>query len=202
MGDRSAGEADSVLWTRTVEGDPDAFAELYRRHGKRIYNYLFRRVGDWSEAEDLTASVFLEAYRRRHEVAIPEEKVGAWFFGIATNLAHNRRRSLRSARRLLERLAGAVSARPGESDASARAEAREQMGAVLAAMSALPREQQDVVALCLWSGLSYEDAAVALSIPIGTVRSRLSRARAALAELEPGSRHGISQNQEVEELLR
>lgn len=63
---------------------------------------------------------------------------------------------------------------------------------VLRRLRTLPREQQDVVALCLWSGLSYEEASVALSVPVGTVRSRLARARAALAELDPGSRHRLA----------
>jgi RNA polymerase sigma-70 factor (ECF subfamily) len=56
-------------------------------------------------------------------------------------------------------------------------------------MRSLPVEQQDVIALCVWSGLSYEEAAAALGVPVGTVRSRLSRARAALAELEAPLRH-------------
>ena len=63
------------------------------------------------------------------------------------------------------------------------------MRSLLRRIAALPRQQQDVVALCLWSGLSYEEAAAALGVPIGTVRSRISRARAALAELDAASRH-------------
>lgn len=94
-------DPDSELWRRTVDGDAEAFAELYRRHSKRIYNYLFRRLGDWSEAEDLLAAVFLEAYRRRREATVDGERVVAWLYGIATNLAHNRRRALWRGRRLL-----------------------------------------------------------------------------------------------------
>jgi RNA polymerase sigma-70 factor, ECF subfamily len=63
------------------------------------------------------------------------------------------------------------------------------MRSVVTRIAALPRAQQDVVALCVWSELTYEEAAVALGVPIGTVRSRLSRARAALAELDDTSRH-------------
>jgi RNA polymerase sigma-70 factor (ECF subfamily) len=64
------------------------------------------------------------------------------------------------------------------------------MRSVLARLAALPRPQQDVVALCAWSGLSYDEAAVALGVPVGTVRSRLARARAAMTELDGASRHG------------
>ena len=195
-------EADSLLWRRTLEGDGEAFAELYRRHAPRIYNYLFRRLGSWSEAEDLTASVFLEAYRRRHEVVLHDEKVLAWLYGIATNLAHNRRRSLWRARRLLDRVVSAAAPAPDDPDLDGRVAAQEQMRAILARMRALPREQQDVLALCLWSGLSYEEAAVALSVPVGTVRSRLSRARRALAELEHESRHEPRSERETREVTQ
>jgi RNA polymerase sigma-70 factor (ECF subfamily) len=72
---------------------------------------------------------------------------------------------------------------------AARAEAAEQMRSVLMRVATLPRKHQDVVALCVWSQLSYEEAAAALGIPIGTVRSRLARARAAVAELGDAPRH-------------
>jgi RNA polymerase sigma-70 factor, ECF subfamily len=182
-------DTDASLWRRAVGGDAEAFAELYRRHAPRIYNYLFRRTGNWSEAEDLVASVFLEAYRRRRDAAVVDEKIVAWLFGIATNLAHNRRRSMWRGRRLIERAGAVASQAPAEPDAAARAEAAEQMRHILERLRSLPREQQDVIALCVWSGLSYEEAAAALGVPVGTVRSRLSRARASVAELEGPSRH-------------
>lgn len=198
-GERAA--SDGELWRLTVSGDSEAFGQLYRRHGKRIYNYLFRRLGSWSEAEDLLASVFLEAYRRRDEAVIEEERIVGWLFGIATNLARNRQRSLWRARRLLGQLVSSPSAASPENDAAARAEAREQVRALLERVRRLPKGQQDVIALCLWSGLTYEEAAVALSVPVGTVRSRLARARAALAELEPTSRHGVSTKSQRGEVI-
>ena len=74
-------------------------------------------------------------------------------------------------------------------DVAARVEAAAQMRSVLRRIASLPRQQQDVIALCIWSELSYEEAAAALGVPVGTIRSRLSRARAALAELEATPRH-------------
>jgi RNA polymerase sigma factor (sigma-70 family) len=193
--------SDGELWRLTVSGDSEAFGELYRRHGKRIYNYLFRRLGSWSEAEDLLASVFLEAYRRRNEAVIEEERIVGWLFGIATNLARNQQRSVWRARRLLGQLVSLPSMARPDPDAAARAEAREQVRALLERVRRLPKGQQDVIALCLWSGLTYEEAAVALSVPVGTVRSRLARARAALAELEQPSRHGVSTKSQRGEVI-
>lgn len=202
MASARAAVSDAELWRLTVDGNSEAFAELYRRHGKRIYNYLFRRLGNWSEAEDLVACVFLEAYRRRHEAVVDDGKVVGWLFGIATNMARNRQRSLWRARRMLARVAALASAAPPEIDAAARAAAQEQVRALLKRVGTLPNEQQDVIALCLWSGLTYEEAARALAIPVGTVRSRLSRARAALAELEePWGHEGDRDSQHGEVIL-
>ena len=179
--------SDELLWKASTRGDEGAFAELYERHARTIYNYLFRRLADWSEAEDLTAVVFLEAFRRRNEVVVVEGKLLPWLYGIATNVLRNRRRALRRQRDLTRQLARQPRVEDAP-DAPARAEAAAQMRSVLTRIARLPRAQQDVVALCIWSGLGYEEAAAALGVPVGTVRSRLARARAALTELdgEPG----------------
>jgi RNA polymerase sigma-70 factor (ECF subfamily) len=189
-GDRriSPAASDESLLRASASGDQRAFSELYERHAGTIYNYLFRRLGDWSEAEDLTAVVFLEAFRRRGEVVIVEGKLLPWLYGIATNVLRNRRRALWRHRHLVAQLAS----QPGTEvmpDVAARAEAAVQMRSVLTRIARLPRRQQNVVALCIWSGLSYEEAAAALGVPIGTVRSRLARARASLAELDGAPRH-------------
>jgi RNA polymerase sigma-70 factor (ECF subfamily) len=183
--------SDESLWQASASGDQRAFSELYERHARTIYNYLFRRLADWSEAEDLTAVVFLEAFRRRSEVAVVEGKL-SWLYGIATNVLRNRRRALWRSRHLVAQLAR----QPGTDmtpDVAARSDAAEQMRSVLKRIAKLPRQQQDVIALCVWSGLSYEEAAAALGVPVGTVRSRLSRARSSLdsplAELDGAPRH-------------
>lgn len=179
--------SDDALWEASSRGDGRAFSEIYERYARTIYNYLFRRLADWSEAEDLTAVVFLEAFRRRKEAVVDEGKLLPWLYGIATNVLRNRRRVQFRHRRLLAQL----ESRPptAEPDAAARAEAAAHMRTVLQRVTVLPRRQQDVVALCLWSDLSYAEAAVALGVPVGTIRSRLARARAALAELDDAPRH-------------
>jgi RNA polymerase sigma factor (sigma-70 family) len=180
--------SDEALLHASSNGDDQAFASLYERHARRIYNYLFRRLADWSEAEDLTAVVFLEAFRRRADAVLVEGELSPWLYGVATNVLRNRRRAQWRHRRLLSRLAG----EPWSSitsDLHERVEATERMRSVLTRIRRLPRSQQDVIALCVWSGLSYDEAATALGVPVGTVRSRLARARESLTELESASRH-------------
>lgn len=182
MGERS----DNELWRRAAAGDADAFGVLYERHARAIYNHLFRRCADWSLAEDLTSVVFLEAYRRRAGARIEEDKVLPWLYGVATNVLRNQRRSLR---RHAEALRRVPAPEPDAGTAAAvadRVDAERRMRSVLAALEGLTRADLDVLALCVWSDLSYEDAAAALSIPVGTVRSRLSRARRRLAQLSGG----------------
>ena len=192
-------ESDEALWRASASGDQRAFSKLYDGHAETIYNYLFRRLADWSEAEDLTAVVFLEAFRRRADVVVVDGKLLPWLYGIATNVLRNRRRALWRHRDLIAQLSSQPRAE-ATPDAAARAEAAAQMRSVLEQIGTLPRAQQDVVALCVWSGLSYEEAATALGVPVGTVRSRLARARAALVELDDAPRHReVEMAQEIAE---
>lgn len=174
----SALPSDERLLHAVRDGDERAFEALYEQHADTIYNYLFRRLADWSEAEDLTAVVFMEAFRRRGDAVVIEGKLLPWLYGIATNVLRNRRRTQWRNRRLLSRLAHEPTEPvPNLAD---RIEATERMRSLLEHTKELPRAQQDVLALCVWSGLSYEEAAAALGVPVGTVRSRLARAREAL----------------------
>jgi RNA polymerase sigma-70 factor, ECF subfamily len=183
---------DAALWQRAAAGETDAFGLLFERHVRTVYNYCFRRTGDWSQAEELTAIVFLEAWRRRREIQLEREDALPWLLGVATNLVRNLRRTHRRHRSAIERL-------PRERvadfaiDIDERLDDERQMRAVLRALGKLPRGDQDVLALCVWEGLSYEAAALALDIPVGTVRSRLSRARARLRELAPGNGHELNE---------
>jgi RNA polymerase sigma factor (sigma-70 family) len=182
---------DNELWRRAAAGEPEAFGLLYERHARAIYNYLFRRCGDWSVAEDLTSIVFLEAYRRRRETRIAEGKVLPWLYGVATNVVRNQRRSLRRYSEALRRVPPPEPELGVAVQAADRVDAQRQMRSVLAAFAQLPESDKDVLALCVWSELSYEDAAAALGVPVGTVRSRLSRARARLTELTGRGGHEL-----------
>jgi RNA polymerase sigma factor (sigma-70 family) len=180
--------ADSVLWARSREGDADAFAHLFERHAKAIYNYCFRRIGDWGAAEDLLSVVFLEAWRRRRK-ELPPDKVLPWLYGIATNVVRNRRRAERRYRAALARMPAPRFEPDFGDEIDARLDDERLIRRALELLGELPAPQQDVLVLCDWSELSYEDTALALGVPVGTVRSRLSRARAALRELDLASGH-------------
>ena len=170
-----------------AEADPAAFGMLFERHGRAVYNYCFRRTADWSAAEDLASVVFLEAWRKRNDVRLYGDSLLPWLYGVATNVLRNRSRSLRRYRSALARMPVEQEA-DFAADAGERIDDERQVRRVLAVFRLLPKRDQDVLALCVWSGLTYEEAAVALDLPIGTVRSRLSRARRRLrddCELSP-----------------
>jgi RNA polymerase sigma factor (sigma-70 family) len=183
--------SDAELWERAVNDDRDSFGSLFDRHADRIYQFCVRRTGDRSAAEDLTSTTFLHAWRRRAEARFAGESALPWLYGVAANLA---RRHLRGAGR--RRAALAVLADPSDeadpSDAVAhRMDESARLRTVLAVVRTLPLHDQELIALCVWQGLSYEETVVALRVPVGTVRSRLSRTRArlrrALRELGPAA---------------
>jgi len=164
-----------------TEADPAAFGTLFERHGRAVYNHCFRRTADWSAAEDLTSVVFLEAWRKRNDVRLHGDSLLPWLYGVATNVLRNRTRSLHRYRSALARIPIEQEADFAE-DAGERIDDERQLRRVLAVFRLLPKRDQDVLALCIWSSLTYEEAAVALDLPVGTVRSRLSRARSRLRD--------------------
>ncbi len=181
-------EIDRYLWKESVGGDPAAFGEIFQRHARTVYNYLFRRCGEWATAEDLTSIVFLEAWRRRGDVTLVNDSALPFLLGVAVNVLRNRRRAEFRYRAALRRLPAPAEGLDHEGDVVDRLEDERIMRGVVHAFSRLPKREQDVVSLCVWAGLTYEEAAAALDIPVGTVRSRLSRGRGRLRELigEPG----------------
>ena len=191
---------DSVLWSRARSGDADAFGVLFERHARTIYNYCFRRVGSWAVAEDLVSIVFLEAWRRVDK-QLPCGKELPWLFGIATNVVRNRGRAERRYAAALRRVPQPSPDPSFADDSDQRVDDEDLVGRVLALLRRLPRREQDVFALCALSELSYEDAAVALGIPVGTVRSRLSRARTRLRELDSDSGHEGETKQTIKEAV-
>ncbi len=161
--------------------DAVAFGALFGRHAQSVYTFCARRTADLALAEDLTSITFLEAWRHRDRVPSPEDGGPLpWLLGVANNVVRNARRTQRRYQRVLERIPAPSVAPPAEDHAVARSVTEAKLRDALHAISELSEREQEVVMLVLWSGLSYHEAATALAIPVGTVRSRLSRARSKL----------------------
>ena len=190
--------SDADLWARSRAGDSEAFGLLFERHAKLVFNYCFRRIGNRETARDMLQVVFLEAWRRRDKDLAPD-KVLPWLYGIATNVLRNQRRSERRFAAALRRLPRAEAAPDFADGADERVDYERAAQEALSRLSSLPKREQDVFALCVGMELTYEEAAFALDIPIGTVRSRLSGARARLGELDSGSGHEQGESTTVQE---
>lgn len=165
---------------RPPRGTEAAFDALYRRYAEPVYRYCLRQTGDADMAEDALAIVFLEAWRRHGEVDLTSRPAEPWLYGVARNVLRNQRRARRRRDATLRSLGHA---RPPDAydDVSERVERRQVLDALLRSLHALPPAQRAVVGLCVLEDRTYEAAAGALRIPVGTVRSRLSRARLHLA---------------------
>jgi RNA polymerase sigma factor (sigma-70 family) len=176
------GASDQQLWRLAGLGDTAAFGPLFDRHATAVYNHLFRRTANWSEAEDLTSAVFLQAWRGRSKVVIDRESALPWLLGVANYVLRNHQRASRRYRAALRRIVPADESAADHADAVAAAVDSERlMAEVRRALSGLPRHEREVVELCAWSGLDQTAAAVALGVSVGTVKSRMYRARRHLA---------------------
>lgn len=159
---------------------PADFAQVFDRHFDVVHSYIRKRVG-MSLADDLASQTFLIAFdsRARYDQARPNAR--PWLLGIATNLIHGKRRQEERQLRAYAKTGDEPGIDPLEG-VVARADAvrwRAQLAAVLAA---LPKEEADPLLLFAWAELSYEEIADAMQLPIGTVKSRLSRARRRIRE--------------------
>ena len=123
-----------------------------------------------------TSAVFLEAWRRRQAVRLDSDSILPWLLAVANNVIRNANRSLRRHQRLLAKLPPPIQADDFVDEAAGRLDDEREMANMLRLLTALRTEEQEVIALCDWAGLSYAQTATALDVPLGTVRSRLSRA--------------------------
>jgi RNA polymerase sigma factor (sigma-70 family) len=171
---------DATLWERAGDGDGEAFGQLFDRHSRAVYNHCFRLTASWSTAEDLTSTTFLLAWRQRNRMRLANDSIRPWLLAVATNAVRSYRRSLGRRLRLIERAPAELPAADHADDVAGRVDDERRMTVVLAELRKLTPAEQEAVALCLWSGLGYTEAAAALGVAEVTVRSRISRARAKL----------------------
>jgi RNA polymerase sigma factor (sigma-70 family) len=174
---------DAALRARVRASDPEAFEALFDGCARKVYNYAFRMTGSWQVAEDVVSLTFLEAWRLRAKVQPEGGSLDPWVLGICVNVIRNITRAERRHRAAMSRLPPASPFPDFADELASRVDDATQMAAVRAAMSRLGQREREVIGLCVWSGLSYDAAAQALGVPVGTVRSRLSRARRKLEQL-------------------
>lgn len=181
-------ETDSQ-WVRRVQaGDVNAFEPLVERHQKAIYNLLYRWLGDYDEAADVAQEVFLAAFGAIAQFR-GEAKFSTWLYQIAINHARNRRKQLAAKRPNLAPLDGDEAQEDGDPvarlphpapDAAQLMEQEECARQIQLGLDQLPSDDALIIVLHDLQGKSYDEIAELLQIPLGTMKSRLHRARQAL----------------------
>lgn len=158
----------------------EALGQAFDDRAQAVFRYCARHCGDRGLAEDLMSVVFLEAWRSRDRALLIDNTLRPWLLGIAANVVSNSRRSLRRHRAALDRYQASADrlVEPDHADSAvAAADASWDRARLDVAFAALSTKDRQVADLCLIEGLSPAQAAVALSLPIGTVKSRLAHAR-------------------------
>ncbi len=169
-------EMDDAELIRRSRDDPEQFAALFDRYVHQIHHYAARRLGP-QVADDITAETFLTAFRRRDSYDLARTLARPWLYGIATTLVARHRRGEERLLRALSRTGADLPPEPMADTVISRVAAQEEERRIAKALAGLSRGDRDVLLLVAWGDLSYEEVAQALGIPVGTVRSRLHRAR-------------------------
>ncbi len=186
--ERLRGSSDADIIADSVD-DPSGFAVIFDRHYDAIWGYLDRRVGR-GLADELTADTFVRAFATRGRYDLAYRAARPWLYGIATNLVRRHARAEERRRRAYSRAAEPDQTGGGLDGAEARADAAALGPAVAAALARLQAPDRDSLLLLALTDLDYGGIAIATGVPVGTVRSRLHRARrhlrVELALAEPG----------------
>lgn len=186
-------DAEHMLRSRT---DAGSFAALYDRYAAELYRYAYQRVGAQT-AEDLVADTFLAAFQRRASYDPSREVARPWLYGILTRKLARHYRTEKARYRAVARSAPETVVDSVDDRIAARVTAAGLRAPLAAALGRLSSGDRDVLLLVAWCGFSYDEVASALDIPVGTVRSRLHRARrkvrAVLGETDPTGEPGDGQ---------
>ena len=168
--------ADDAALIKQPWDQAEAFAEIYDRHAGPIYRYVARRLGEGA-ADDVVAETFLAAFRARRRYDLRQPSARPWLYGIAANVIGKQRRTEVRMLRAFAR-SGLDPVVEGDADRSdSRVSAAALQRDLAAALAGLAARDRDALLLIAWADFSYHEVALALDIPIGTVRSRLNRAR-------------------------
>jgi RNA polymerase sigma factor (sigma-70 family) len=172
---------DDAAVMRHSLSDPERFAVLVHRHAGAITRYVTRRLGA-DAAEDVAAETFLVAFRQRASYAGDGSDCLPWLYGIATRLCHRHWRSETRQLRLLARTGADPVIEPFTDQVEAQVTASAVKPRLAEALSRLPKTQRDALLLRAWADLTYDQIAAATGVHLGTVQSRISRARRRLRE--------------------
>lgn len=175
----SDGMSDAECVRRLQRGETDAFETLVRRHEKTIFNLVYRMLGDYDEAAEISQEVFLSAFRAVGQFR-GEANFSTWLYRIALNHASTKRKSLGARQQRMvpvERADPLSDPQPGPPEILEKKQIRER---VQFALNQLDPEDAEVILLRDLQDVPYDEVARVLDIPVGTVKSRLHRARQAL----------------------
>lgn len=186
---------DSALVRTMLGGDREAFAELYRRRQRDVYRFALHMTGAQDLAEDVTQEVFIVLMRKGNQYDELKGSVNAFLLGITRNHVLRRLRQERSFVSFADTVSDVAINETGISETLTRTEA---IQAMHRAVLNLPEHYREVVALCDLQELSYAEAAAVLGCAIGTVRSRLHRARSILIEKLRTTRGDSAEDKEPE----
>jgi len=187
-GRRSNPESDVDLYHAAAGGQEEAMAALYQRHGALIYRFSLRLSQDVSIAEEVTQDVFLALLRRPERFDPNRSAISTWLCGIARRLVW-RQLEQRHRHVAMEFSDEEGEAESREDDPGVALSRKEAVAAVQRGLEELPTALQEVIVLCEFEEMKYEEAALVLDVPVGTVRSRLHRAKARLGLLLRGASH-------------
>ena len=177
--DPDAGGLDDATVIRLSLDEPERFEVLFQRHAPVIQRYVVRRLGA-DQADDIVAETFLLAFRQRADYDTARGNVLPWLYGIATNLLSRHRRDEIRLYRALARTGTDPVTASFTDQVDERVTAAAASRRLAEALAGLKPAYRDALLLVAWGSLSYEETSAALGIPAGTVRSRISRARAEL----------------------
>jgi len=170
--------SDAAIIGRSV-AVPECFAEIFDRHADGIYRYAARRVGEQAAA-DVMSEVFLAAFRNRRRYDTGRDDARPWLYGIAVNVISQYQRAQRRYARVLAAVPSVPATDVVADEVLDRVSAEQLRPRIMRVLGELSDGDRELVLLVAWAELSYEQAAQALGIPLGTVRSRLHRIRVKL----------------------
>lgn len=180
-------ESDAALWLEAMPGTEWAFVTIFDRYRVRVFRAAYRRTADVSQSEEAVAIVFLEVWRLRKRVRIVDGSLLPWLIAVTTRVTSNLSRSQRRYARMIAQLPPALDQEDPSDDVGERLDGQKRSRALADAIASLAPGDRLVVELCLMEELSMADAAAALDLPLGTVKSRLHRARRQLRTKLEGS---------------